>query len=292
MGSVGGFVENVTGIDMGNDSASDHAVAAQQDAARRSNDVQERMYNQTRDDLSGYRSAGATALTGMQNPEFQRDFTMSDFQADPGYQFRMNEGLKALQNSASARGGLGSGATMKALTNYGQDSASQEYQKAYDRFNNDRNTRFSRLGNIATMGQNSAAQTGAAAQNYATQYGNNVTGAANAQAGQAMGQANQLNGAIGNGAMAYLAFSDERLKTNVTPVSKDELAEMKKHLKAYRFEYTDSNYGEGEFVGVMAQDLEKSPLGKTLVREDQFGNKQVDLLRVAMLFLATMAEAS
>lgn len=56
-----------------------------------------------------------------------------DLQADPGYQFRLQEGLKALDRQAAARGGLISGAALKASQRYGQDLASQEYGAAYGR---------------------------------------------------------------------------------------------------------------------------------------------------------------
>lgn len=64
------------------------------------------------------------------------DFTAPDplnFQADPSYQFRLGEGMKALQRSAAARGTLLTGGTARALENYGQGAASQEYQNAYNR---------------------------------------------------------------------------------------------------------------------------------------------------------------
>lgn len=52
---------------------------------------------------------------------------------DPGYQFRFNEGTKALERSASARGTLKGGRTLKELTRYAQDYASGEFDKAYNR---------------------------------------------------------------------------------------------------------------------------------------------------------------
>ncbi|MFK5283483.1 hypothetical protein ACI3PL_28310, partial [Lacticaseibacillus paracasei] len=54
--------------------------------------------------------------------DFNRDFTMADFTADPGYAFRMREGQRAIESSAAARGGLLSGGTGKALVNYGQEA--------------------------------------------------------------------------------------------------------------------------------------------------------------------------
>lgn len=294
MGGVGGFIEDVTGINMGSHSSSDQALRAQQGASADANATQLRMFEQTRADNEPWRQSGMRALSGMENSDFQRDFTSNDFQKDPGYQFRMNEGMKAIQGSAAARGGLNSGATLKALTRYGQDFASNEYNNAYNRFNADRDRRFNRLSSLAGVGQTATQQVGQAGQNYANQYGANVTGAANAQAGQAMGQMQQRNQLIGNGAgmgMAAIMASDSRLKTEIEPVSVNDLKEMRSHLHAYRFKYINpEEHGEGEYIGVMAQDLEKSKLGRTLVFEDGNGNKQLDLKRVMMLFLASLAE--
>jgi hypothetical protein len=69
---------------------------------------------------------------GGQQPEAFK-FTAENFQADPGYGFRLSEGLKALERSAAARGGLLSGGTGKALTRFGQEMASQEFGNAYGR---------------------------------------------------------------------------------------------------------------------------------------------------------------
>jgi len=59
--------------------------------------------------------------------------TEANMVADPGYQFRLKQGQQALENSASARGTLRGGAQLKALTDYAQGAASQEYQNAYNR---------------------------------------------------------------------------------------------------------------------------------------------------------------
>lgn len=61
---------------------------------------------------------------------------------DPGYQFRLSQGTQALQNAASARGTLNDSGTLKALMDYGQGAASQEYantwQRAADTYNTNR----------------------------------------------------------------------------------------------------------------------------------------------------------
>lgn len=186
---VGGVATSIAGS---------KAAGAQENAANISSGTQLAMYNQTREDQSPWRAAGGTAIgqlsAGTANGgEFNRNFTMSDFNADPGYQFRMDQGSRALQASAAARGGLLSGGTLKALNRYGQDYASNEYSNAYNRYNNDQTTRFNRLSSIAGVGQTANAQTGAAGANAANQISSAQLGAGNAQAANYIGQANAIN---------------------------------------------------------------------------------------------------
>jgi hypothetical protein len=78
-----------------------------------------------------------------------------DFQADPGYQFRMQQGAAAVQGSAAAKGGALSGATMRALAKYGQNLASQEYSNAYNRYSEDRSFNRGNFESDRTFGYNS-----------------------------------------------------------------------------------------------------------------------------------------
>lgn len=130
-------------------------------------------------------------------------FGMDDFKADPGYQFRQQEGMKALERSSAARGGLFSGRAMKDTMRFSQGLASQEYGTAFDRFNVQNANTFNRLASISGVGQTSANQTGAAAQNYGNQASGNIIGAGNAQAAGAVGSANAWNNAIGQGTSMY-----------------------------------------------------------------------------------------
>jgi hypothetical protein len=59
--------------------------------------------------------------------------SMEGFEGSPGYQFRLGEGLKALERSAASRGTLLTGGTLKGLERYGQNLASQEYANEYAR---------------------------------------------------------------------------------------------------------------------------------------------------------------
>lgn len=59
--------------------------------------------------------------------------TPYEFEQSPGYQFRMNEGLKGLERFAAAGGSLNSGSTLKAMNRYAQDYASGEYGQEFGR---------------------------------------------------------------------------------------------------------------------------------------------------------------
>lgn len=136
-----------------------------------------------------------------------RDFSMADFEADPGYAFRLSEGMKALERSASARGGLFSGGTLRGLTRYGQDVASNEYLNAYNRFQTNRNTRYNFLAGLAGLGQQSASQLVNAGMNSATNIGNwMIGGATSAAAARASGYG-ALGGALANAPLNYFLLS-------------------------------------------------------------------------------------
>lgn len=183
--TVGGFV----GDPLGHGSI-EAGMGAQANATNQANATLERMYKQQRQDIEPWQKSGLAALGKMENPDFQRDFTAADFQQDPGYEFRMAEGQKAIERSAAAKGGLRGGGSLKALSRYGQDFASNEYGNAYNRFNADRDRRFGRLSNIAGMGQNAVGQLVNAGQNYGMSLSGNQTGLGNAYAAGNVAKAN------------------------------------------------------------------------------------------------------
>jgi hypothetical protein len=202
---------NLVGSAIGANAAS-NAADTQAQGARDANALQLQMYNQTRADNEPWRQAGIGALGGLQNADFQRDFVMSDFQKDPGYDFRMQQGQQALERSAAARGGRFSGGTLKALSRYGQDYASNEYQNAYNRFNSDRDRRFNRLSSLAGLGQTATGAVGNAGMNYGNAAAGNITGAANAAGAAGIAGANAwasgLNG-IGRGVQDAIAMNQQ-----------------------------------------------------------------------------------
>lgn len=60
-------------------------------------------------------------------------FSGSNVLADPGYQFTLQQGVNALENSAAAKGTLRTGGTLQDIVKYGQDLGSQQYQNVWNR---------------------------------------------------------------------------------------------------------------------------------------------------------------
>jgi len=136
---------------------------------------------------------------------------MEQFQADPGYAFRLAEGQKALDRQAAARGGLISGAALKGAQRYGQDMGSQEYMNAFNRYQAERSARLNPLQSLAGMAQTSTNQLGAAGQNYANAASEAIGAGAQARASGYMGTAN----AIGGGVNQYLNYGQNQAQNSL-----------------------------------------------------------------------------
>lgn len=166
-------------------SSSRQAASMQADAAARAQEFQAQQAAQAREDLQPWRQSGQEANNRLRQM-MGFDGSGGGFSTnDPSYQFRLGEGLKAVDNSAAARGSTLSGATLKALQKYGQDSASQEFQN-----------QFNRLTGMSGMGQNAAAGQGTTSMNFGNSSANNAMALGNANASGVMGVAN----AFSNGA--------------------------------------------------------------------------------------------
>jgi len=113
-----------------------------------------------------------------------KDFSMADYQQDPGYQFRLQEGLKQLGRTSAARGGALSGATLKGTQGYAQNLASQEYGNAYQRYMEQQQNRYNMLAGQQGVGF----RAGGALADLSTNYGTNL---ANIAMGQGANEAAQ-----------------------------------------------------------------------------------------------------
>lgn len=110
-------------------------------------------YNRASAKLQPYEQFGRNYMSEIGKLMAQGRPTGESIRSTPGYQFRFDEGTRALENSAISKGGLLSGNAMRAITEYGQDYASSEYDKELDRDNN----RFAQLMQLLGVGYGAAA---------------------------------------------------------------------------------------------------------------------------------------
>lgn len=213
--------------------ASEYAANLQKQEADQALQFQKDQWSTQQQNLAPWLSAGKGALgeltsltstpgAGLLTPwssTFQAPTNITEAN-DPGFQFRLAQGEGALQNSAAAKGNLLSGNTLSALTKFGQDYSSNEYQNVYNRalgqylnsyniFENNQANTYNRLAGIAGTGQQAATTLGqegqAAAQNVGNislttgaQQGQDIQNAAAARASGYVGSANAWSGALGN----------------------------------------------------------------------------------------------
>ncbi|HQT19417.1 hypothetical protein [Acidovorax sp.] len=191
--------------------AAGDAADAQSASASQSDATQRYMYDTTRADNAPFRETGLAAnnqLADLMNSgQFGRRFTQADLNADPvyqnGLQFGLNEGTKGINRQAAAGGSMLSGATLKALTRFGNDYGSTKANESYNRFNNDQNSQYNKLAGLSGAGQQATNQISASGQNMANNISASQIGAGNARASGYVGQANAWTGAIGQGLNAY-----------------------------------------------------------------------------------------
>jgi len=177
--------------------AANKAADTQAGAADRAAELQYKMYQENVQRQQPWLEAGQGALNKLTAAVDYKPFGMDQFQADPGYAFRLSEGQKALERSAAARGGLVSGGALKAATRYGQDMGSQEYQNAFNRYGVERERLLNPLQSLAGVGQTTAQQLGNAGSSYGANAGEAYQGAANARASGYVGGANAITGGLG-----------------------------------------------------------------------------------------------
>jgi hypothetical protein len=240
VGAVGNLVGGILGKNAANDAAKAQQQAAQQAAAYAKSQgadaisAQQQATQQQTQNVAPYTTAGAASVNRLNdmlgpNGSLSTNFAAFDpnsvnLTADPGYQFRLQQGNNALQNSALARGGLLTSGTAKNLLDYSQGAASQEYGDAFNRslqtyntnannFYTGQNNAFNRNFSLSQLGQNSTLNMNNLLQTGATNTGNidlttanmvnqQTNNAAAAQASGIVGGTNALTAGIGGAANA------------------------------------------------------------------------------------------
>lgn len=180
------FVGDVLGGLIGSN-ASENAVDAQERSADQANATQRYMYDTTRADNAPLLQTRDSALNRIKallsNP--------ASVAQQPDYQFGFDQGTRALNAGASARGMTYSGAQGKALTRYGNDYAGSKLDQFYNR-----------LSNLAGLGQVGANNNLSAGQNYANNVSANQIGLGNAKAAGSLYRGSTYGNAI-NSLAAY-----------------------------------------------------------------------------------------
>jgi len=144
--------------------ATNKASDTQLTLGRESNALLQNQYDTTRADLSPYRTAGTENLTELQKrlPFLTSPIVMDQaaLEQTPGYEFTKTQGLKAVQNSAAARGLGVSGAALKGAATFTTGLANQTYKDQFALENTNRQNAYDRLMGVIGVGENAAAITG------------------------------------------------------------------------------------------------------------------------------------
>jgi hypothetical protein len=162
---------------------------SQSDAANKALQFQQQQYQQNQQNIQPYLSMGQNAtqqignLYGPNGPQGN----WQQFLQSPDYQFSFDQGMKALQNSSAAKGGLLGGNFAQGAINYGQGAANQQFGNYYNR-----------LFGQAQLGQNAAAGAGALGNQSANMIGSTYNNVGAANASGFVGGANAINGGVQN----------------------------------------------------------------------------------------------
>lgn len=186
--------------------ATDKAIEAQQSSEERAVALQRPFFNAgyagtaAMLDLSGIDRSKLGPGEGVEpgSPGDLSAYKKYNFQQDPGYRFRMDEGIKAIDRSAAARGILNSGGQLRRLTRYGQDYASNEYQNVYNR-----------IAQIAGFGTGSSSQASNTIVNTGANIGGALINAGEARASGFVASGNAIANSLSQGAKGFGFFANQ-----------------------------------------------------------------------------------
>lgn len=170
--SVGGVIGGITGSTAAAEAAESgarQAGAASLAATEKNIDFQKWLWGEQTALQQPFMEAGIGGLEGYQSM-LEGGFQPESYLTDPGYEFRLGEGQKAIEGSAAARGMQLSGSNLKDITRFSQDYASAEYGNAYNRWQQDLSNQF----NLAQMGQSAASNVGAAGGQMGSRVGQSI----------------------------------------------------------------------------------------------------------------------
>ena len=198
--------------------ASNSAANTQASAANNATATQLGMFNTIQGNLKPYMTAGNADLGTLQGylnssetggpggtPGLLHQFGAQDLNANlaPNYQFQLGQGQQSLANQNAATGGAGGGNAFSGEEALTQNMAGSAYQNAYNNYNNNQNNIYSRLGNLAQLGQASGTNSALGGSAFAGGMSNSIIGAGNASAAGQIGVANALSNGINGATSGY-----------------------------------------------------------------------------------------
>lgn len=143
-----------------------------------------------------------------------KKFSASDLNADPvyqsGLQFGLDRGTQGINARATASGMYDSGATLKALTQFGNDYGSTKANESYNRFTNDQGNIYNKLAGVSGTGQVATNQVASAGTSAANNISNDLTGAGNARAAGIVGGANAWGNAASGASGAAMNYQNNQ----------------------------------------------------------------------------------
>lgn len=188
------------------------AASAQSRAAQQAADLQKQMFDKQVEMAAPYTGAGEAATNRLMEylgiggaptaagyGSLGGPFTMETFRADPFYQYSLSQGVKDLERTAAARGGLLSGSTIRGY----KDVQGREYENAMNRYFANRANTLAPFQSLSGQGAQTVGNLGAGAQRYATGAGQAMMEGGAARATGYINQANVLSNALAQGAGAY-----------------------------------------------------------------------------------------
>lgn len=219
VGAVGGALISSAGAS----SAANTAANASTYAAN----LDQQRYNTTRSDLMPYNAAGQNAVAQMpglytssvnnlnsayaaSQAAIPKTITQQNVSDQPGYQFALSEGMKALNNQYAGSGQSNSGNAARAALNFGTGLASQGWQNYFNnaqtqytdtnnQFSNAvsmNNSLYSQLSGTGSLGENAAAQTGSTGAALTGMQGTNIANAGQQTANGITNTTNALGSAV------------------------------------------------------------------------------------------------
>jgi hypothetical protein len=195
--------------------ASSKAAQAQEQAAQAAIAEQRRQFDVTQANNAPFLATGTAAnarlsqllgtapgYTGSDAGSLTKPFTSADLNADPvynsGLQFGLDQGTKAINARAIAGGNYDSGATLKALTQFGNDYGSTKANDSFNRYQTQQGNTFNRLSGVSGTGQTAVGQVAQAGTNAANTVSGLLTDQGTARSAGIVGGSNAFTNAAGN----------------------------------------------------------------------------------------------